>query len=64
MRLPPILAALAIIPSAAPAQRAEGDFIAKDFRFVSGETLPELKLHYVTLGTPRRVSASSITSSW
>src|ERR1700755_360584 len=30
----------------------EGDYVAKDFRFRSGETLPELKLHYRTLGKP------------
>ena len=33
---------------------AQGDFIIKDFRFESGEALPELKLHYRTLGTPMR----------
>ena len=32
----------------------EGDFVLKDFRFASGETLPELRLHYRTLGTPQR----------
>lgn len=32
----------------------EGDFVLKDFRFASGETLPELKLHYRTLGTLQR----------
>ena len=30
----------------------EGDFVARDFRFASGETLGELKLHYFTLGSP------------
>ena len=28
----------------------EGDYTIKDFHFVSGEVLPELKLHYRTLG--------------
>ena len=28
-----------------------GDFVMRDFKFQSGETLPEVKLHYVTLGT-------------
>ena len=28
----------------------EGDWIAKDFRFNTGETLPELRLHYTTVG--------------
>ena len=31
----------------APAVR---DFVARDFRFASGETLPELRLHYRTIG--------------
>ena len=30
----------------------ESDFIIRDFRFASGETLPELRQHYLTLGTP------------
>ena len=29
-------------------------YIARDFHFGSGESLPELKLHYLTLGTPHR----------
>jgi homoserine O-acetyltransferase len=32
----------------------EGDYIARDFKFGTGETLPELKLHYRTVGTPQR----------
>lgn len=32
---------------------AEGDFLIRDFRFVSGESLPEVRVHYRTLGTPR-----------
>ena len=34
----------------------EGDYVIRDFKFKSGETLPELKLHYTTLGTPARDS--------
>lgn len=33
---------------------ASGDYVIEHFRFVSGETLPELKIHYRTLGEPRR----------
>ena len=29
----------------------EGDFLVKDFQFVTGETLPELRLHYTTIGS-------------
>ena len=32
----------------------EGDFIAPKFRFATGEELPELRLHYTTLGSPKR----------
>jgi homoserine O-acetyltransferase/O-succinyltransferase len=31
-----------------------GDFVLKDFRFVSGETLPEVRMHYRTIGQPQR----------
>ncbi len=30
----------------------EADYIAKDFRFVSGDVMPELRLHYTTIGEP------------
>ncbi len=30
----------------------QGDWIAKDFKFHSGETMPQLRLHYTTLGEP------------
>jgi homoserine O-acetyltransferase len=30
----------------------EGDYAIRDFKFSSGETLPELRLHYRTLGKP------------
>ena len=29
-----------------------GDYIATDFRFSTGEVMPELKLHYTTIGEP------------
>ena len=34
-----------------PAPR-EGDWIVRDFRFHTGEALPELRLHYTTVGAP------------
>ena len=33
---------------------AEGDFVLKDFTFASGETLPEARIHYRTVGQPAR----------
>jgi homoserine O-acetyltransferase len=35
-----------------PLVTAENDFILKDFHFADGESLPELKLHYRTIGHP------------
>jgi homoserine O-acetyltransferase/O-succinyltransferase len=49
-------AALLSIPLSAmaadyPAPK-QGDWIAKDFKFHTGETMPELHLHYTTVGEP------------
>jgi homoserine O-acetyltransferase len=41
----------------------ESNFIVRDFRFQNGETLPELRLHYVTLGTPKRDSTGRVTNA-
>src|SRR3954464_11171602 len=40
----------------------EGNFIIRHYVFRSGETLPELKLHYRTLGAPKRDAAGKITN--
>ena len=32
----------------------EGDFVIQNFQFKTGEVLPELKIHYRTIGTPVR----------
>ena len=36
---------------------ADGTVVLPNFRFGTGETLPELRLHYITLGTPHRDAA-------
>jgi len=41
----------------------EGDYVAKDFKFASSETLPELKLHFRTLGKPVRDAKGHITNA-
>ena len=43
--------------------RTEGDVTLANFRFRSGETLPELRMHYATLGTPRRDAAGNIVNA-
>jgi homoserine O-acetyltransferase len=32
----------------------EGDYIIRNYQFKSGEVLPELRLHYATIGTPQK----------
>ena len=41
----------------------EGDFVVPDFHFQSGETLPQLRLHYTTLGTPARGANGRVTNA-
>src|SRR5258707_11493531 len=36
------------------ADPAEGDYVVRNFKFGSGETLAGLRLHYTTYGTPHR----------
>ncbi len=45
------------------ARLTEGDVTLRDFRFGSGERLPELRLHYATLGTPRRDAEGRIANA-
>ncbi len=41
----------------------EADFVIRDFRFNSGETLPALRMHYRTLGTPRRDASGRVRNA-
>jgi len=41
----------------------EGDYVAKDFKFASGETLPELRLHYRTLGKAARDARGRVSNA-
>ncbi len=55
MRSIALLLALSTIASAQGVQPGvQGDYTIKNFKFVSGESLPELRIHYTTLGKPRR----------
>lgn len=45
-----------------PEQR-ESDFIIRDFRFGSGETLAELRQHFITFGIPERDASGRITNA-
>jgi homoserine O-acetyltransferase len=41
----------------------DGEVILKDFRFASGETLGDLKIHYLSLGQPHRNAAGVIDNA-
>jgi homoserine O-acetyltransferase/O-succinyltransferase len=61
-----LLAALALQSSAVPVNTwptKEGDVVLKDFRFRDGESLPELRMHYTTLGAPHRNAAGEIDNA-
>jgi homoserine O-acetyltransferase len=42
---------------------AEGNYIARDFRFQDGQTMPALRLHYTTLGRPHRNARGRVTNA-
>src|ERR1700741_2513460 len=41
----------------------EADYTSHDFHFKSGETLPELRLHYTTFGKPERDASGKVTNA-
>ena len=52
-------------PAPAPAAWpiSESEVVLKDFRFQSGESLPQLRIHYTTLGSPHRNAAGVIDNA-
>ncbi|MGE5209538.1 MAG: alpha/beta fold hydrolase [Alphaproteobacteria bacterium] len=57
-----VLAVALVSASDYPAP-TEGDFTIRDFKFASGETLPELRLHYRTLGKPQQDAQGKTTNA-
>ena len=58
-----LLAAPAWAQQAAAPAPEEHDYIARDFHFKSGETLPELRLHYMTFGKPVKDASGRVTNA-
>ncbi|PYU09986.1 MAG: hypothetical protein DMG37_21770 [Acidobacteria bacterium] len=50
-------------PQSATPATTEGDFVVKNFQFRSGESLPELRLHYMTLGRPAKNAQGRVTNA-
>lgn len=65
--------ALAALSAASWAQRGaplppypnqtEADYTIHDFHFHTGDTLPELRMHYITLGKPARDASGRVTNA-
>src|SRR6266487_1745784 len=58
-----LLAALQIVGASDYPAPAESDYTIRDFRFTSGETLPELHLHYRTLGKADKDAQGKTTNA-
>jgi len=41
----------------------EGDYVVHDYKFVSGESLSEVKLHYRTIGTAKQNAAGQVVNA-
>ncbi|MDT9110987.1 hypothetical protein RSW25_25545, partial [Escherichia coli] len=42
---------------------AGADYIARNFKFEAGQTLSEVRLHYIALGKPRRDAAGVVRNA-
>src|SRR5262245_54468104 len=64
-----VLCVLSILLAASAARAAtyptpvEGDFVIRDFKFGTGETLPSLNIHYRTIGTPKRDASGVVRNA-
>jgi homoserine O-acetyltransferase len=56
-------AAQTAAPAAATWPVHEADVLLKNFRFADGESMPDLRIHYTTLGDPHRNSAGEIDNA-
>lgn len=46
-----------------PPSPKQGDYVSRNFRFKSGETLAELRTHYATFGAPVRDASGRVTNA-
>jgi len=69
MRLKTAALLSALLMGGSPAAAAtypgpvEGDHIIRNFRFTTGDILPELRIHYRTIGTPQRDQAGVVRNA-
>jgi homoserine O-acetyltransferase/O-succinyltransferase len=55
--------ALSFVSAADYPTPTENDFTIRDFKFASGETIPELRLHYRTMGKPEKDAQGKTTNA-
>ncbi len=58
-----LLAQAGARPQFQPPPMTEADYVIKDFKFNSGETLPELRIHYRTFGAPKKNAQGVVTNA-
>jgi homoserine O-acetyltransferase len=58
-----LLATACCLQAADQPHATVGDFCFKEFRFISGETLPEVCIHYRTFGKPRRDARGKVQNA-
>src|SRR5882757_10579176 len=58
-----LLASANLVRAAEYPASAEGDYTVRDFKFASGETVPELRVHYRTLGKPEKNAEGKTTNA-
>src|SRR5690349_13255096 len=58
-----LLITLTIVRAADYPAPAEGDYVIRGFKFTSGETLPELRIHYRTLGKAEKDAEGKTTNA-
>src|SRR5947209_4603983 len=54
---------LALSQAQAQAPRAGGDVVLRGFQFSSGESLPELRVHYIAFGSPSRDGSGTVRNA-
>jgi len=58
-----LIIAAGILSAADYPAPSEGDYTIKNFKFTSGETLPELRIHYRTLGKIEKDAQGKVTNA-
>ena len=54
---------LTVLHAAAYPVPTEADWIARNFKFTTGGTLPELRVHYTTIGKPERDASGKVVNA-